>query len=297
LIAALAVSIPLAFRMAFLRGRKRFFKASLTDGIGSAAKLVLAPVFVLLGWRSLGAISGLALSQIVPLAFGMAWARQAGFHGFGLNAGGARLAALRPYLRHALAVLLASGCVAVLQTLDIVTIKHYFSPVQAGLYAGVTTVASIVFFLMAPITGVLVTSVSPGQPARKNRLQLKGSLALMAGLGGSALVVMALAPKLIIKILVGGKYLAYAHYLPRIGLVMLLLAAASAIMMYHVALKQYGYAAAAVVALGLSLGLIYLNHATILTVINDLLAGSAALLIIAAFADLVSQSKRREVNV
>jgi O-antigen/teichoic acid export membrane protein len=34
LIVALAISIPLAFRMAFLRGQKQFFLASMTDGIG-----------------------------------------------------------------------------------------------------------------------------------------------------------------------------------------------------------------------------------------------------------------------
>lgn len=286
LVAALALSIPLAFRMAFLRGQKQFFRASLTDGVGSAAKLLLAPAFVLLGGRSFGAISALAASQILSLVVGVMWARQAGFHGFAFGISRLRFDLLKPHLKHAGAVLLGAGGVTLMQTLDIISIKHYFSATEAGLYAGITTIAGIVYFLMAPITGVLITLVSSKQSIRQNQLRLKASLGLMLALGGSALIVMSLCPELIIKILVGSKYLADAHYLPRIGLAMLLLAAANALIMYHIALKRYAYSMVSIVIFAIMLGLMRANHDTIGHAINNIVLGSFLLLIITVIQNL-----------
>jgi len=298
LIVALALSVPLAFRMAFLRGQKQFFRASLTDGVGSASKLLLAPLFVLFGGRSLGAIVALAVSQVLSLVASIIWSRQAGLHGFALGAARLHLDLLKPYWKHASAVLLGAGGVTIIQTLDIVSIKHYFPPTEAGLYAGITTIAGIIYFLMAPITGVLITTVNSNQSTTKNQSRLKASLVLMLLLGGSALLVMSLFPGLIIKLLVGSKYLVDAPYLPRIGLAMLLLAAANALMMYHIALKRYAYSLASIAIFVLMLGLMRANHATIEAVINNIIFGSFVLLIITVLQNFFfNHHQPREGNV
>ena len=148
------------------------------------------------------------------------------------------------------------------------------------MYAAITTIAGIIYFLMAPITGVLITLVGGRQSKRKNQSRLKASLALMLLLGGSALAAMSLFPNIIIKLLMGSKYLVDAHYLPRIGLAMLLLAAANALMMYHIALKRYAYSIASIVIFALMLGLMRANHGTIGAVINNIVFGSFLLLTI-----------------
>lgn len=280
LITALALSIPLAFRMAFLRGQKQFFKASLTDGIGSATKLILAPLFVVLGYRSFGAIGALAVSQVLSLIVGILWARQGGFDGSAFGRSRLDFALLRPYLKHATAVLLGAGGVVIIQTLDVIAIKHYFSPTEAGLYAGITTIAAIVYFVMAPVTAVLVTLVSSNQTKAKNQSRLRASLALMLLLGGIGLAVMSLFPEIIISILVGSKYLVNADYLPRVALAMLLLALSNSFMMYHIALKRYKYSLASIIIVVLMLGLMQSNHDTIGDVINNIVLGSATLLLI-----------------
>ncbi len=286
LIAALAFSIPLAFRMAFLRGKKQFFRASLTDGTGSAAKLLLAPIFVLLGYHSFGAIGALAVSQVLSLIVGIAWARKAGFYGSVLGSGPLRLDLIKPYLKHAVAILLGVGGVTVIQTLDIITIKHYFSPTEAGLYAGITIIAGIVYFLMAPVTAVLITMASTNQTLQKNQARLKASLVLMLLLGGGALLAMTLFPEIIIAILVGSKYLSNAMYLPRVGLAMLFLAIANMFMMYHIALKRYKYSLISIPICAVVLALMQLNHGKIGDVINNILLGSLILLIITVLQNL-----------
>jgi O-antigen/teichoic acid export membrane protein len=280
LIVALAISIPLAFRMAFLRGQQQFLRASMTDGIGSAAKLVLAPILVLLGFQSLGAIGALAISQVLSLAVGIAWARQAGLRGSAFGARPLNLHLIRPYFKHATAVLLGAGGITIIQTLDMITIKHYFSPTEAGFYAGITTIAGIVYFLMAPVTGVLMTHASNNQPVRENQARLRASIGIMVLLGGSALAVMSLFPHIVIDLLVGSKYQVNAHLLPRVGLAMLFLAVANALMMYHIALKRYRYSLGGVAVFIITLALMIFNHGKIEDVINNVVLGSLLLLVV-----------------
>jgi O-antigen/teichoic acid export membrane protein len=293
LIFAIGLSIPLSFRMAYLRGRKQFLRASITDGVSSAGKLVLAPLLVLLGGKSLGAITGLALSQVLSLAVGIYWARQAGLHLAGGSWRAMHFDLVKPQLRHAFAVLIGSGGVTILQTLDIISIKHYFSADQAGLYAGITTIASIIFFVMAPVAGVMVTLIGESKPHALNQKRLYGTLGLMTGLGGAVLIFMTVFPNFTVSLLVGKQYTAYADLLPRTGIAMLMLGLANALMMYHIALKKYRYVIASVVVFVLTFLLLMVNHGTIVDVINDLIAGSSTLLLFTALQNLkFNQTKR-----
>jgi O-antigen/teichoic acid export membrane protein len=288
LVIALAISIPMALRMAFLRGKKLFLKATLMDGIGSFAKIVLSVALVVVGWKTFGAIMGLALSQIISLAFGVAWVRRAGFSGFGWHKINIPLSRLRPQFAYAAGAFLATSTITAIMGLDIIAVKHYFSPEVAGTYAGMATIARIVFYITAPFMGVLLTMVSINQPQRKNLLQLGGSIALISMIGGSALLVLALFPDFFVRVLVGPKYLAYASYLPRLSLAMLLLGIANALLMYQVTMRQYRVALYATVLVVLSVGLVYWNHTTVVSVINDIVCSSVAVLIIAAGHTLYS---------
>lgn len=279
LILALAFSIPLSFRMAFLRGRKAFVRASITDGSGSLAKLILSPMLVLAGLQTFGAIMGLALSQLVSLIPGARWSHAHGFRGFGLATKIASLKKLKPQLVFTLVYLLASSAVVAMLSIDIIAIKHYFSPEEAGFYAGMATVARIVYFLTAPFTAVLLTSVSMQQSESKNRLQVRGSVGLILGLGGIAVLAMSLYPQLIIKILVGSKYLLYAGYLPWLALVMILLAVSNAILMYRIALRQYSFIIPPILVFLLTLIALSMRHTSISGVIYVVLSGSAVMVL------------------
>lgn len=277
LIAALALSIPLMVRMSYLRGRKQYLKSSLADGVGSGAKLVLSAIFVGLGLKSFGAVMGIALSQVFSLVIAAWWAYRAGLRGFGLRRTHLNLEALRPQLRYALAVFLALASVTALFSLDMIAIKHYFPPEQAGLYAGMTTVARIVFFVTAPFTGVLLTMVSLNQTRAKNLLWLFGSLVLTCTVGGAAVMFLAMVPDFTIRLLVGGKYLLYAEYLPKLALAMLLLGIANTLLMYQIALRRYTSGVLAVAVTFFTVALVALRHNTPGQVVDDVLVGSTAL--------------------
>jgi len=278
LVAALAFSIPLAFRMSFLRGQKLFLKSSLTDGIGSFTKILLSVLFVILGWRSFGAVAGLAISQIISLYFGLMWARRAGFKGLSVHKKRIDFSALKPQLIYGIGVFVVMFCVTAMVSIDVIAVKHYFSPQTAGLYAGVSAIGRIVFYITVPFSGVLITMVSKNQTSKKNSLQFYGSIGLIAVIGCIALSMLALFPRFFISVLVGSKYLQFASLLPRLGLTLLVLSLANAMLMYHMVFKRYIVAFLSTLILAITISLIYWNHATVRLVVNDLLIGSIILL-------------------
>ncbi len=297
LMISLALTIPLTLRMSYLRGRKQFLRAILTDGIGSFSKLLIAPVLILIGLGTTGAIFGLAISQVISLCFAVAWAIAAGLKGFGLRSADANMNLVRPQLKYALYVFIATFAVTSLFSLDIIAIKHYFSPDTAGMYAGISTIARIVYFVTAPLTGVLITMVSLKQPIQKNRMQLVGTLGLICLVGSIVLLFFTVFPEFVITILVGSKYLEFAGLLSKLSLVMLILSLANASLLYNVAMRRYVVAILATIPIISTIALVYWNNAQMSDIVNDVLIGSSGLLILTAgFTALDARISTKKVH-
>jgi O-antigen/teichoic acid export membrane protein len=279
LILAVMATVPLTFRSAFLRG-KHFFGLVSTAGILAAAgDLLLSIAFVGAGWSTTGAIIGLVLAQFAAFLFA-AWA--AGKHGFSerfrrlFKVPDIRF--VLPELRYALLVLTGSLTITALYSLDIIAIKHFFDARTAGLYAGISTIARIIFFLTASIVQVLMPSIKLKQTMLENRQTLLKSFLLLVGIGGATLLVFTLVPRLLIRLLIGSNYLTYAGLLPRLSLALFVISILNLFIMYHVALRRYGVIPIVLAGIVLTVGLLSSNHDSLQAIINNLLYGSSAML-------------------
>jgi len=276
---AVAVTVPLTFRNAFLRGRKFFGLAVLAGILAAGGDLVLSIAFVAAGWGTTGAIIGLVAAQFLAFVYAARNARRFGFsERFRGVFARPDLRFVRPELKYAALILIGSLTITGLYSIDTVAIKHFFDAHTAGLYAGISTVARIIFFLTASIAQVLMPSIKLHQPARENQQTLLKSFGLLMGIGGLALLVFTLMPDTIIRLLMGTTYLPYADLLPRLSLALFLISLLNLFIMYHMALRRYmiipiTLAGAAVTGLLLS-G----SHDTLEAVVNSLLYGSAATL-------------------
>ncbi len=277
---AIVVTVPYMLRSAYLNGRQQFGLNALAGIVGAGSKLVLSVGLVALSLGTSGALLGIVLAQLLALAVATSYTRRHGFasswhtHAFSLLPD-MRLVA--PELKYALLVLTGSLTITVLYSVDIVVIKHYFDAHTAGLYAGVATVARIIFFLTASVAQVLMPSVRLNRPARENTQLLVKSLVLLLTLGGGALVVFAIAPRLIIRLLMGGDYVRYAGLLPRLGLAIFVISIVNLFVTYYMALRRYAIGLIAVAGALLTYGLMLLNHDTPEAVVSSLLYGSGAL--------------------
>jgi O-antigen/teichoic acid export membrane protein len=279
---AVLVSVPLAFRNSYLRGKKRFAQVSTLNFTAAAADLVFAVLFVLAGWRTTGAMLGLVAAQLIAFGFAAYLAKRDGFtesiHDSFFRLPDFKL--LLPELKYAALVLCGSLAITLMYSVDTIAVKHYFDANTAGQYAGIATVGRIIFFLTGSIAAVLLPSIKMKAKPHDNRKVLWSSLGLTAVIGGGALLVFSLLPRFVVHVLMGSKYVPQANLLPRLGFVLFTISILNLFVLYHMALRHY--AIILIVALGLSVTLILLtlHHQTLVSVIDSLLFGSAAMFLV-----------------
>jgi O-antigen/teichoic acid export membrane protein len=279
LLLAVVATVPLTFRNAFLRGKHYFGLVALAGILAAAGDLVLSIVLVAAGWSTTGAIIGLVIAQFGAFVYA---AYNAQRHGFSERFKGLftfpNIRFVLPELKYAMLVLTCSLVITSLYSIDIIAIKHFFDARTAGLYAGISTVARIIFFLTASIVQVLMPSIRLRQTVAENQSTLLKSLLLLAGIGGAALIMFTLFPRLIIRLLIGGNYLHYAYLLPRLSLAIFVISLLNLFIMYHMALRRYAMIPIVLLGIAVTYGLLWAHHPSPEAVVNSLLYGSTAMI-------------------
>lgn len=277
---AVLVSAPLTFRTGYLRGQRLFGLVALAGIVASAGDLLFSIVLVVAGKGTTGAILGLVIAQAVACGFAAYLAKRRGFTE-SLRQSMVRLPDLRlvlPELKYALLVLVGSLAITGLYSIDTVVVKHYFDAHTAGLYAGISTIARIVFFLTASIAQVLLPSIKLHAAPGHNQQTLRKSFILLMIVGGGALVLFAAVPRFIIRVLMGATYLPYANLLPRLGLLIFVVSLLNLFILYHMALRRYAMMVVVLIGVVLTAALLAVYHQTLVAVIDSLLFGSLSIL-------------------
>ena len=277
---AVVISTPLTFRTGFLRGKKRFGLVALAGIVSSAFDIIFSVILVQIGWGTSGAILGLGLGQIVACGFAIYFARRYGFTE-SLRQNFIRFPDLKlilPELKYAGLVFVGSLAITGMYSIDTIAVKHYFDAQTAGLYAGIATVARILFFVTASIAQVLLPSVKLQHDTAKNQQVLWKSFALLVAIGGVGLLGFMLLSNFTIRVLMGEAYLPYAHLLPRLSLVVFAISLLNLFLLYHMALRRYSVMYVVGAGVLTTAILLQLNHHTPAAVVNSLLIGSLSFL-------------------
>lgn len=280
LMLALIATVPLTFRSAFLRGKRKFGLTSLGNIVSALGKLSFAVVLVLAGLGTAGAIGGLVAAQLLAcLAVGI-WARKFGLERPADSRWLSRpnLRILTPELRYGLLVLVGSLIITMQYSLDVIVVKHFFDPHTAGLYAGIASVARIIFFATASIAIVLMSLVKVAADSRQNEKVLVKSLILTAVVGSPILVLCIAAPAHVTSVLMGKEYAEVATLLPRLATAVFIVALLNVFVSYYLALRRYMIGPILAIGGLITYWLMYVHHTTLLDVVNSLLIGSLAML-------------------
>jgi O-antigen/teichoic acid export membrane protein len=280
LMLALVASVPFTFRGAFLRGKQRFGLASLVNIIAAAGKIAASAGLVLLGLGTVGAVGGLVIAQAVSCGFAIWWAKQSGLQKPANTAllRPLNMRLLRPEIRYGLLVLIGSLVVTLQYSIDIVIVKHVFDPHTAGLYAGVASVARIIFFLTASISLVLMPMVRIGAPAKENQRLLFKSMVLLCGAGLPVLAIFVAAPEWVVALLMGDGYATTAHLLPALSVAIFIVSVTNLIVSYYLALRRYSLLPIIIIGAVVTYVLLAIHHDTLSAVVHNLLIGSSIML-------------------
>jgi O-antigen/teichoic acid export membrane protein len=279
-------SVPLAFRSAYLRAHQRFGLVSAANLVSGFGRIVFSALFAVIGWKAAGAVGGILAAQIAAFGYAAAAARRLGFH----KPAGVRYFSkpsfelVAPELKYALFVFVGTMVITLLTSIDVFVVKHYFSPAMAGEYAGVSTVARTIFFLVSPIALVLLPAVRLRRPAAENRALLVKSLGLTLAIGLPVTLGCMAAPRLVTNALMGASYLPFAHLLPILSVAMLILAVLNVVISYYIALRKYQISAIVCISIGGAVALMGARHGSLHAIAMNLVySGIGTLLLIAVW--------------
>lgn len=184
-----------------------------------------------------------------------------------------------PLIKYSLPVFIQGVALTSMYTADLLLVKHFFSPEQAGIYASLAVLGRVVFFGASPITHVMFPLVAR-RHSHGERYHNILYLSVFLILSISAFVVLFyyLFPELAIGILYGAEFLAGAPLLWWFGVFMGLVAFAMLLIQFYLSVGKTRIVWLFVLGAILQIVLIWFIHPDLLTVIK-LSILSAALLV------------------
>lgn len=196
------------------QGLLKFMGWVVPNIVSSLIKIFLGVFLILLGFSVFGAMGAVMLGAILAYFMSVSYIRKIK----NSKPGNAKYN-LKPFLVYSLPVLLQALSFTSLFTTDIILVKHFLSPFDAGIYAALSTLGKIIFFASSPISSVMFPVVA-GRNAKGEKYHKVFWLSFIATLFISLAIVVFyyLFPNLAIGILYGKAYLSAKTSLVRMGL-------------------------------------------------------------------------------
>jgi len=274
----LLLQVFTSIRTSFLQGLNKFKSVSLAGIISSGGRLLFGAALVIIGLKSFGAITGIMIAQVITLAY--VFYKSKNNLNLKFNSKIILNSRLKKELKYALLVLFSTICITFLYTADVLFIKHYFSPEEAGLYSGIATIGRIIFFLAGPISAVMLPSIKLKNSVKDNEKILFKSLFIVILIGGLASLTFYLFYDMIIGILIGNKYLVLAKLLPKLAIMLFLVSIINIIFNYYLALRKFFLIPIAIIGILSATILTAINHNNFNSIINNFIYSEVIIFIL-----------------
>ncbi len=275
-------SIAGALQTGTLQGLQEFFTLSKLNILGAVIKLAIAILLVLAGFSVLGVITALVCAQAATWLFGFLATRST----LNLSRDTQHQSVDSRQLRLFFSVTLATTfLLALLSNTDLLLAKHFLPGTIAGEYGGLATLGNIIAYGIGAFTTVLLpmASAARAQGNGKERHILRLSLVVIALAAFVAWFLFSFFPVFIIGLLFGARYLPIAPILGRYAIAQGCIALSLALINYFVAIGNTSFLYLMGLGIAAEVALIWLNHASILTIATMLVASSVLLLMLMTF--------------
>ncbi len=176
---------------------------------------------------------------------------------------------------------IASFALTSFLTTDIILVKHLFSPESAGIYAGISLIGRIIFFVTAPIGTVmfpLIVQKHSKNQQYKNDFKL--SLLLVALPSFVITACYYLFPEIILQISTTAKYSSYGYLLGPFGLYTTIFSLLTIVIHYFLSINKTFVYIPIIIAAILQVLFIALFHTSLLQVIFISLGLTSLLLVV-----------------
>lgn len=273
---------------ATLQGLLYFEGVVFPNVLGSVGRLVIGLFFVFLGWAVTGAVWGILLGYILAFLYSYILVRK---H---LTPKREKFFDITPLLKFSFPTLLQALAFTSIFTVDLLLVKHFLPPFEAGLYAALSTLGKIIFFAVTPISSVMFPIVS-GRNSKGQSYKKVLYASLMATIFISLGIVFFywFFPDLAIGVLFGEKYLLAQKELVLMGLFLAFYTLCYLLVNFQLSISNTRVVVLPVVAAILQIVGILVWHATVGEVIKVSLA-CMVLLFLSILVYIITNTDLRE---
>jgi len=267
LFASVPFGLVLPVYQGALRGLQRFGALGLSTSSWSLFKLVFSVLLVIAGHGVIGGVGGVFLAHVMAFALTLWLIADI------LKLDERAKVPLREILHYSGGAFIALFAYTTLWNMDMIIVKHYLSPSEAGLYSSISVLGKIALFAPGAIGMVIFPEASKIHERGENPIKILIKGLLLAGvIAGGVVVVYALFPGTILSIVYGGKYFDASPYLWRYALAMMFLAMVSVILNYSLSIRNFRIGVALIASLLVEIVvLISKFHSTISNIITALI--------------------------
>ncbi len=274
-----------------LQGLLKFRETVLLVNTEMIGRLIFGLIFFSLGLSIVGTFLGILLSVFLSLALSIYFLKPYNLFKFKGNfTNGKRV------IKFAIPVFFASLCTNSFFTTDMLLVKHFFDPHDAGIYASISTLGKIIFFGAGPVSSVMFPMISKrhSQGLEYKKIFLM-SLFLTTFISLTILSFYFFYPQLSIKLLYGQRYLEASSNLFPFGVFMTIFTVNSLLMNFFLSKSDTFVVSFAVIFSLFQVVGIWFYHATINSVIKVSII-SALLFLLSLLIYLKYDLKRKESN-
>jgi O-antigen/teichoic acid export membrane protein len=221
-----------------LQGLERFSHTAVLVSVEGAVKMGAAVLFVGMGWGVAGAAGGLFVSALSAYILSLIFLRDI----FIRQNGGEGTIKDGHLAREIFLAFLVFFFLNVLLNVDVVLVKHYFSPEDAGVYSALATLGRIVFLMGTILAGVFFPLVVRSQASGKNVFRpfmYVGGISV--GIAVFNAIIFALFPQFFLQLFFGEAYLAGVPYVGYYSILMVLMAAVFLSSYFFMALGRFSF--------------------------------------------------------
>ena len=238
----------------------------------SIGKFAFGYILIFFGWGLLGAMWGVVLASFFTYLLSK---KLIGDFAKKVSSGEF---AVKPFLKSVLPVLVQAVSFTSIFTIDLILVKHFLPPFEAGLYAALSTLGKIIFFAVSPITSVMFPVISKKKAAGEGIKNIfLFSVLMTIGISTFIVLIYYLFPELVIGYLYGNKYLSAKMDLVWMGLFISFYTVSYLLVSFFISISKYWVVLLPFVAAVAQIVLIWFYHSSILGIIQISLQISVAL--------------------
>ena len=263
---------------AFLQSLLKFKFMALLNIFGSSIRLVVGVILVILGYKVFGGLGalfsmtlGMYLVAYLPLT--KILKEKSLDKKISLNT--------KQMFSYAVPTFVTVLFLTSFTSMDVILVKHFFSPHTAGFYAGLSLIGKVIFYFTAPIPAVMFPLLVKRHATGKNFVNLFYLALILVILPSIAITAFYFVfPNFVINLFLGGReYLYVAPYLGIFGLYLTVFSLVNVCVSFFLSLNKTNIFIFVVLAAIFQIILIYIFHSNFYQVIGVSLFVSVLLFI------------------